>query len=470
MKSRYNWHNIFSKPERYFVLVAIIFGFIFIFLTPPFQGPDEQAHFSQVYRYSEGKLSPSSDLPRGVVRTFKAVFYEDDIRFKANEKYDLRRTKRALLNIPLEQNIRVNGAPYSGTTYSPIVYLPQIAVVFVGRLVNMPVILLLYMARVASLASFITLMYLAIKYISVARWPLFVAGIIPMSLFSASMVSSDSVTLGASALFIALIIGTFTSKSSMSRKSILVLIFATILLAMTKLVSMVLLPILLLIVLKKNLVKERRKALILALALLGIGLLTAIAWQVIASANSGSINASLPQHVVPAEQIKLIILEPQKFLFALWNTYFYSWGDSVAYSFIGTFGWADTTMALPFVITGYTILVLTFLANRAKDAELLSFRGKSNRIVLALVILLYVIGVNAAMFVFYSPVDFNIIVGVQGRYFIPALFLLAVFAANSDQLVIKEKAYKFIVKIMPILLLSVSALYIFFRFYIDTRI
>jgi hypothetical protein len=41
------------QPTRIFVLFALIFGILFIVVTPPFQVPDEGAHFSRAYQISQ---------------------------------------------------------------------------------------------------------------------------------------------------------------------------------------------------------------------------------------------------------------------------------------------------------------------------------------------------------------------------------------------------------------------------------
>ena len=466
----YSWRKVIDKPEKFFVLTASLFGILLVFLTPPLQGPDEQAHFAQVYRYSEGKASPVSDLPKGLVGMYKTVFYEDDIRFMSNEKYELGRTKHALLKVPLEQSVRVDGIPYGGTVYSPIVYLPQIATVALGRLLDFPAIVLLYLARLASLAAFVSLMYLAIRFIPFAKWPIAIVGLLPMSVFSASMVSSDAITTGASALFIAFVLSVFVSKNSLNRGRTILLAAVTILVSMTKLVSVVLLPLLLLLVFKKYKNTNRTRNILITISIMLCGVVAAFIWQAIAPATSDGVNSSIPQHVIPAEQIKLMIQAPQKFLFALWNTYFYTWGDSIYYSLIGTLGWVDTPMSIFFVLLGYTMLTLTFLANREEDSRILGKLSKKSRIILIGVTALYIGAVNAAMFIFYTPVDYNIIVGLQGRYFIPGLFLLAILLINQNQIQIKQRLYRVLITAIPVLLLIVSSVYVFIRYYIETKI
>jgi len=46
------------KPPRVFLLVSIIWGSLTVFLTPPFQVPDEPAHYFRAYQIATGRLLP----------------------------------------------------------------------------------------------------------------------------------------------------------------------------------------------------------------------------------------------------------------------------------------------------------------------------------------------------------------------------------------------------------------------------
>lgn len=463
------WQKYLAQPETFFAITAIFFGLLFVGLTPPLQGPDEQAHFAQIYRYSEGSKSPIGDLPKGVVAMYYKVMYDDDIRFKPNERYEIGRTKDAILNIPLQQEIRVDGVPYGGTNYSPLVYLPQIMAVFLGRLFDMPAVLLLYVARLISLGSFVGLTYLAIRGIPIMKWSMATIGLLPMTVFSGSMVSADAITIGSSAVFLSTLLSVVVQKTRIDRARILKIIGVTLLVAGTKLISILILPLLALLTLNRRLFSNRKIALATTATLIGIGMGAAFAWQAVIPLSSGGLN--IPNEAAPIEQIKHMITAPSEFLFALWNTYFYQWGDGIAKSVIGTFGWVDAPMASVFVVMGYIILAVVFIGNRGSDSRvLLDGPGRSAQLWTGVTAMAYIIGINAAMYAYYSPVDFNIIVGVQGRYFIPALFIVAIFLTNKDRLRIEKSTYRMFVNQAPIFLLFVAVTCVVLRYYTNTAI
>ena len=48
-----NW-----TEHKIYVYIALIFGMLFVFLTPPLQSPDEDSHFKRSYQISKGHFYP----------------------------------------------------------------------------------------------------------------------------------------------------------------------------------------------------------------------------------------------------------------------------------------------------------------------------------------------------------------------------------------------------------------------------
>ena len=46
-----NW-----TEQRVYVYIALIVGILFVFLTPPFQSPDEDSHFKRSYQIAKGNI------------------------------------------------------------------------------------------------------------------------------------------------------------------------------------------------------------------------------------------------------------------------------------------------------------------------------------------------------------------------------------------------------------------------------
>ena len=49
-------YSLFYRADRIFLWIAALFGVLYIFITPPFQAPDEFFHFYRIYQLSEGQV------------------------------------------------------------------------------------------------------------------------------------------------------------------------------------------------------------------------------------------------------------------------------------------------------------------------------------------------------------------------------------------------------------------------------
>jgi uncharacterized membrane protein len=162
-------------------------------------------------------------------------------------------------------------------------------------------------------------------------------------------------------------------------------------------------------------------------------------------------------------QESFIIHNPHSYINVLWNTSFFSWGDGITNSFIGNFGWQDTPLAAWIVVVGYIALGLVVVANYSTYKTWLN---KTQRFLLLALTFVYWLAVSTALYVYYTPVGFKIIVGLQGRYFMPmALLLIPVF--YGGWLRTTERAYKRIAVWTPLFLLFASFITIYVRYYVN---
>jgi uncharacterized membrane protein len=147
----------------------------------------------------------------------------------------------------------------------------------------------------------------------------------------------------------------------------------------------------------------------------------------------------------------------------LWNTYFTTQGDSIARSFIGTFGWGDTSLPEFIVIVGYIGLFIIIIANSYRKVP--GWISKRQKLLIGAVWIAYLVAVGAALYAYFNAVASKVIAGIQGRYFLPLAFL-SIPLLHGGWLKISERAYKNIAVLMPIFLLSVSVITIYFRYYV----
>lgn len=216
------------KPEYFFVGTAAVFGLIFLFITPPFQTPDEPAHFYRAYEISELNLSRMSDeVPVAVKQTATAC---ERMKFKSWEKFS-QKDMAALKSIQLDSRQRT----YVESVNYTLPYLPQALGISIGKLFSNVPVIYLYWARFFNLITAIFLIFLAIRITPVQKWIFALLGVMPMTVSQMASVSYDAPTIGLSLLLIALILKfTFTGNERLITKSIVTLFILTLLLACTK--------------------------------------------------------------------------------------------------------------------------------------------------------------------------------------------------------------------------------------------
>src|SRR5262245_39365245 len=147
--------GVLSRPDRYLLAAGLFCGLVLAAVTPPFQVPDEPAHFYRAYRVSEGRLdlvpSPGrtgAELPASVQAV--ATTLRDDIPFHEERKVAPRQILEAF-RVPLEPERRSLVWFGNSLQYPFVPYVPQAFGIALGRLFGASPLALLYLARCANL-------------------------------------------------------------------------------------------------------------------------------------------------------------------------------------------------------------------------------------------------------------------------------------------------------------------------------
>lgn len=464
--------SFLNRPEGFFVIVAFVFGVLLLFTVPPFQTPDENVHFYRAYEISElrapqvNKMGESgSFLPLSIRETEERVHgvyappgTTGHIMFNPTEKYDYRFTKSALFDIPLKKDDRIFYVTSGSPAYMPISYLPQALVVGAGRLLGLPIILMLYIVRMVNLIIWIVLAYIGIKIFPWKRWA--AVGVCLLPVMAAQTISPglDVSVMGGFLIFIAIIFRAIAEdKYSLKRRHIVLLLITSIVMVFGKSVFALLLPLVLLVKDKQITIKHSFWT---KLGVIIVPMVLYIIW-VIASNGSGS----AVDQSSGAAQINSLLHSPWLFFRSMINTIFFITpsGNILSQSIIGSFGWLDTPLSPPFVIIGYVYLTLILLVNYETPNRCKGI-SKNTRIMISIIGALYAIAVFLAMYIYFTPVTGNHVMGVNGRYLVPLMFIL-VPILFSNILRVRKRLYINFVKTMSIFLLIISVLTIIFRYY-----
>jgi uncharacterized membrane protein len=471
--------NLSSRPIRFFVITSFIFGLIFIFLTPPFQNPDEFVHFTRSYEVSELKLAhkyrqknvfiKGSELPESILNTSKKTRlyitkgYPDVPQAK---KYTWGETESAF-NIPLNKSDTRIYDTGAFPAYVPLVYLPQAIVIKICSIINLPAIFMLYATRFVGLIVWISLAALSLHILRPVKRKLALAAILllPMFIFQATSPGVDGLLTGLTILFFAFISKAIFEKEKLSNYTLAILTLILTFMTMAKPVYVVF-GLLALIVHTKW---RGIRSLIYRSLIVLIPFALYIVWSMLTK-ESGAIyvQAVAISKADPSTQAAYLIPNVFNFVEPLFNTLILGWGDGVGWSMIGTFGKLDTPLPLLFIVLGYILAFVAIFMGTEEQQDAHDRKNfYTNRLALLtiLILIIYTVGVYLSMYIFSTPPHTKVITGIQGRYLLPILPLLVLFI-TKNLATMRVAVYKSIMLFTPLIILVASVVVIFLRYYV----
>ena len=428
-----------SWPASVFALLSLFFGSAIIVANPPLRGPDEISHFLRIYSYTRGELLPVTEIDGRKGVFVERVLYDRLYFFKnAGERFARAKhegIRYGQIMAEYRDITRANGdgdeaaqtpvfVPFSGTEgYSPVAYAPYIVAAAIGRALSLDLPELLFLMRFLGLVVFTAVAAYAITVTPALKWAFVLIAMLPVSLYNRVVLSADG-----SALSYALVITGLCFRAAWKPSAGPVwersLWMTLCVLAKQPQIVFVLLELM-----AGRLRELPRRWSSLAIVVLP-GVILSPLWVVGVSADVAAWRVR-EGHNYPAEQFdplwKLSYMweHPFHFPLAAW-TAVSEWGAPLWPELIGILGWQD--VRLP----PWTYLVLTVLLLLAPLQKLPLDGATRARVAVmtGLAVLSYIVMVYLIFFLTYTPVDSPHVLGVQGRYFVIALPMAAIFMAS----------------------------------------
>ena len=394
------------RPDRFFLAAGLGVGFLFLFATPPFQVPDEPAHFYRAYAVSEGILwAERGEAGLGAVLPASledlGVDLKGDLPFHPERTMSPDKVLRSF-EVPLEPERRRFVDYRTSAQLTAVAYLPQAAGIAVARLFGAPALGLLYGARLANLLIATFLTALGLRRLPAYSWLLAMLALTPMALFLRASASADALCTAAAFLLAGTAARLAWGEESGSWKDMAVLIASSALLCLTKPVYV---PLALLVLL----IPRRDRLLLLH------GTVTAAAFLLaMATASAVDINIRPDVPVDRDRQIEAALDEPLRVVRIIAEDYL-RMGRRYMAQVVGQLGWLDANLPRP-LLWGYAVLLGMLVV-------LDSSRGVSvspwQRGLLILIALATLALVSASQYASWTPYGADYVEGIQGRYFIP---------------------------------------------------
>jgi uncharacterized membrane protein len=447
------------EPEKAFIVIGLIFGIVFLIVTPPFQVSDESTHFYKALTLADGHILSEKQgdetgfyIPESVIGMVGAF---QNLPFSNKDKITVGYTS-SLTDSPISSNdykMFVDDSWVAIVYYPPFPYLASAFTISLGKFFNFPILMLLYLGRFVNLLLYLILVCMAIKIIPVHKWVLLLLALMPMTLFQGASISADSFTIPISFLVTAYIFKiTFDdTKREFNLRDSCILLVLFMVLALSK--QFYCLLIFLFFMVPASKFGGWKKKLLKFVYICSPAIIIIIFWNFLAAGLYNPIGVKCQLLSVLSNPMiffnSLIITVTSKFYYGL-------------LMFVGDLGWLDTPLPQWLVYSYSIILILTALL----DKNDIKINLKQKTIPLIMFALIFV-SIFFLEYITWSVTN-NIITGVQGRYFIPfAPLLLLLFYNNRIKINGNERSIlNWIIILTLFVTLLITTFIIIKRYYI----
>jgi uncharacterized membrane protein len=396
-----------------FLALALAFGALMVWVTPPFLMADEQTHLMRADIMTSGPAALSHRVSLGrehvIGRVHQAIPDAaapfEHAKFQSSEK--VQRSDFAAAPPTLDGRWT---ATYPGQALNPAFYLPSAAAVAWGRHFGWRVLDTLYLARTLNLLASVGLGFVALLLARQARLPIYAILLLPMSVALDAAVSQDGPMIGLAAVAAAILSRAIGEDRPLRGREQLALAACVAAVGMAKPPYAVFALLLLAAPTQDRRTQRLAAAAALAIPLLWNGWMSAAGWA----------PPDPPgEHTDAVAQALRLVHAPGQ-IAPLVAATFGAFGEAYAQEFVGVLGWLDTVLPTAFYTAAYWMLGVALLAPAAYGAR--AWRGfKALTPVVALVA---AAGVFLSLYLAWTSLGVSRIEGVQGRYLIPLALML----------------------------------------------
>lgn len=407
----YIYHVKFYKASFGIILFV---GILYTLIIPQFSVPDEYTHYLTSYSQSSillgrkafdahGNVLLYPDTANTLVRASHPTSNEYVKEFDGLMGKDRFQTNQ----------VHVSRAPLTLGSFG---YFPQVVGLSLGRILGLNGIQIGILGRLFALLFFAALISYSIQIIPACfQKVLFTISILPMTLQQVCSYNYDSVLFTACFFLFAYLLYLIYDKKKIDKLDIFLVTLASIVVATIKFVYLPILGLGLWIPREKFKYKHGKILVILLLVILSLGSYVVLMkcnhvfWSVYDSNTSSLIDyhtftmGQILSH--PIKELGILIATFQKFT-----------ADYIQQMISGPLGWLE--MNVPALqLSGFLGMLFFSMYTIQKQ----SIKDRNIKICSGLFALLMILVIELALQISWTPEDSHLIVGVQGRYFLPIL-------------------------------------------------
>ena len=424
-----------KKAKLEWVAAYCVFGFglVYLLILPAFSAPDEPDHYVSAYKLSNQMLfqEPTDEYGNVLVRIGD---YGDFEARPGRETYG--KIYGSLFDFSNNDATLVAQGGADDAGGGIMGHLPGAIGITVARLLKLNKSMLLMLGRFMGLLFYCFCIFWAVKKMPFGKMVLFVISMFPMTLEESSSFGYDLVVNGFVFFITAYILNLIYEKQKVSVKDIVLVSLIMFLFAPCKAIYIFVAGLWILIPKEKLQLGKMKKGhckLITTSIVFFSTLLPNILVNLVKvsgiSSNSGLVSWAGERGYGMGDVLQNIPYSIYVFVNTLIkNTEYY------VNTLIGSrLGWLEITIS-QFIVTGFLmILLLEFF--REKEQYVIKVK---ERVCYGVIAALISLAVVAAMWLAWTPISYDTIQGIQGRYFLPMLPLLYLMVANNKKIRIKS--------------------------------
>ncbi len=403
---RKNW-----KIENIFLVVGSALGLIYTFAIPMGRAPDEPAHIWRVYSISQGNI-----LTETQNETSGSFLPQNIANFGSNYDENAYEKLASLISEqPSDEYVFHNTIGSN-----PIDYLPQVIGTLLGRVLHLPFIVILYLARLCGLASCIIITYFCIKYIPILKKTLFFIACLPLTMQTFISISYDGMIFCmAIAIITFTLFSMYNTKFNFKPIHYLILTLLNISLIAVKPVYFPL--CLLLFFIPTKCFKNKKRKILSLSSIFFITIIIFILWSMLSIVTEPGNGADT------GGQVSFILSNPIKYIAILIRNIL-----DTPFIYLQRFGaleWLNVHINNFYIIGVLIVFIILCIDERSdpKQAKIpTSFRLTTLSATTITTILIF-----SALYIQWTEVGSINIEGVQTRYFLPILITAPLFSPSS---------------------------------------
>ncbi len=416
------------KLENLYLLIAIPIGIMYCIANPLGKVPDEDFHARKSVAISQGNFLSTADEEGNALEkeNIKIPIVVDRTTSSYKEYWE---------KINIEQTNETANVEYNTMAlYSPICHLPQAIGISIVRIFTEDIVAQLYGGRIVNMLFSIIMIYFSIKLIPFKKIIVVFLGLLPITMNEIASLSSDAITIVMCFFFISYVLYLkYKDTNKYTKPELIILGISTIIVALVKIVYIPL--CLLLFILPKEKFNSTKAKNIILISLVICAILLNLIWLIYCSRFLVEFNPG----VNSGEQVKYVLTHPITYIIMFRTIVVYFQNFVVCLNGEGL-GHYNAQASVFYVLSSIILFAFLFFVKDKEKYDEIKI-DLTTKIISSVIFLITIVLIFTSIYVQWNKVSYQLVLGIQGRYFLPILLLTAIILDNNYFLV-KEKISK----------------------------